>query len=305
MNARFEDNSDTELVQLTRQGSVEAFAELWRRHSRAARNVALASSSSLDADDLVAESFTKVYVIIGRGDGPTEGFRSYLFTTIRNTAASWGRALNETSIDEIEDIESGSTSEGEVFLSVDRSLSARAFKSLPPRWQQALWYSEVEGMSHRQISEILKIKPTAVAMLTFRAREALRQAWIQAHIAERDSAPDCRWAVRRLGGFTRRALSKRDTKRLEGHLDGCNHCTKTAAEAKIVGSQLAIAALPVGVGLFGVARLHGSVVEEFSVAVASHGNTLIGAAAFGISRATTVISTASSVQLELMLAIPI
>ena len=89
------DAGDAELVLRTRSGNSEAFGELWRRHYRSAVTVARSVTSTLDADDLVQESYARIYQSILKGGGPTGSFRAYLFTSIRNTAAAWGRARKE------------------------------------------------------------------------------------------------------------------------------------------------------------------------------------------------------------------
>jgi DNA-directed RNA polymerase specialized sigma24 family protein len=50
-------DTDRDLVQRTRTGDTRAFAELWRRHSKAAIHAAR-RFTSIDADDLVADAFT-------------------------------------------------------------------------------------------------------------------------------------------------------------------------------------------------------------------------------------------------------
>jgi hypothetical protein len=87
---------DADLVLRTRSGDRAAFGELWRRHYRSGVTVARSVTSSLDADDLVQEAYTRIYDSIVSGGGPTGSFRAYLFTSIRNTAATWGHARRET-----------------------------------------------------------------------------------------------------------------------------------------------------------------------------------------------------------------
>ena len=137
------------------------------------------SFSSLDPDDLVSESFTRIYDAILAGKGPTAAFRPYLFTTIRNTAASWGRARHETNLETLESFEDPDTSEAATLDALDRSTTAQAFRSLPTRWQEVLWYSEVEGMTPQQIAPLVGMSANSTAALAYRAREGLRQAWIR------------------------------------------------------------------------------------------------------------------------------
>ena len=148
------DLSDGALIERTRGGDRGAYGELWRRHAPSARTVAR-SFSSLDPDDLVAESFTRIYDAILAGRGPTGAFRPYLFTTVRNTAASWGRARHETTLETLESFEDPATSESATLDALDRSTTAQAFRSLPTRWQEVLWYSEVEGMQPEEIERLI------------------------------------------------------------------------------------------------------------------------------------------------------
>jgi RNA polymerase sigma factor (sigma-70 family) len=243
------DLSDGALIERTRRGDRAAYGALWQRHAPSARTVAR-SFSSLDPDDLVAESFTRIYDAILAGRGPTSAFRPYLFTTVRNTAASWGRARHETTLDTLESFEDPATSESATLDALDRSTTAQAFRSLPTRWQEVLWYTEVEGMQPAQVAPLVGMSANATAALAYRAREGLRQAWIQAHLRNAEE-PECRWTIDRLGGYTRGRLRTRDTARLEAHLDDCARCTIVAAEAREVGSRLALVLLPLAAGVGG------------------------------------------------------
>jgi RNA polymerase sigma factor (sigma-70 family) len=244
------DLSDLELVDATRAGDREAFAELWRRHARAGLTVARAHSD-LDADDLVAEAYAKIYQAIANGNGPTSGFRAYLFTTVRSVAATWGRRSRETPIDDADTIEDPAFTEAAGLDALDRSLTASAFRTLPTRWQEVLWYCEVERMKPAEVAPLLGMSANGVAALAYRAREGLRQAWIQAHLASVPEGSDCRWTTERLGAYARHGLGKRDTAKVEAHLIDCARCTVVAAEAKDVGSRIALVLLPLIAGVGG------------------------------------------------------
>lgn len=247
---RTDRSADAALIELTRKGDRAAYAELWERHAASGRTVAR-SYSSLDPDDLVAESFTKIYSAILAGGGPTGAFRPYLFTTIRNTAAGWGRANHETTLETLESFEDPSTSESATLDALDRSATAQAFRALPTRWQEVLWYSEVENMTPQQIAPLLGMSANSTAALAYRAREGLRQSWIRVHLRNPANAPECQWSIDRLGTYTRGKLRARETTRLEAHLDDCARCTIVAAEAREVGSRLALVLLPLTAGIGG------------------------------------------------------
>ncbi|WP_226532233.1 sigma-70 family RNA polymerase sigma factor [Microbacterium paraoxydans] len=242
---------DADLILRARSGDTGAFGELWRRHYPSGIAVARSITSSIDPDDLVQEAYTRIYQAIVKGGGPNGSFRAYLFTSIRNTAAGWGRARRETTIDELDTVVDPETTDQAANEALDRSLTAQAFRSLPTRWQEVLWYTEIEQMKPQEVGHLLGMKSGAVSQLAFRAREGLREAWIQAHLRSAADGSDCRWAIEHLGAYSRGNLSTRDHKRLELHLDDCARCMIVAAEAKDVSQRLALVLLPLVLGVAG------------------------------------------------------
>ncbi|MFJ2368882.1 sigma-70 family RNA polymerase sigma factor [Microbacterium sp. NPDC087665] len=245
--------ADADLILRTRSGDTGAFGELWRRHYPSGIAVARSVTSSIDADDLVQESYTRIYQAIVKGGGPNGSFRAYLFTSIRNTAAAWGRSRREDAMDELDTVADPDSTEQASNDALDRSLTAQAFRSLPTRWQEVLWYTEIEQMRPQEVAPLLGMKSGAVSQLAFRAREGLREAWIQAHL--RSSAPgsDCQWTIEHLGAYSRGNLGTRDHRRIEEHLDECARCMIVAAEAKDVSKRLALVLLPLVLGVTGAA----------------------------------------------------
>ncbi|HNP16348.1 MAG TPA: sigma-70 family RNA polymerase sigma factor, partial [Terrimesophilobacter sp.] len=142
--------SDEELILRARGGDRTAFGELWKRHARSGITVARRFTSSLDADDLVAEAFTRIYQRVLDGGGPDGAFRPYLYTTIRNLASRWGTDRNDIQIEDIEDLRDDNIPEDPTTVALDARLTASAFQSLPQRWQSVLWYTEVEGMTPQE-----------------------------------------------------------------------------------------------------------------------------------------------------------
>lgn len=242
---------DADLILRARSGDTGAFGELWRRHYPSGITVARSITSSIDPDDLVQEAYTRIYQAIIKGGGPNGSFRAYLFTSIRNTAAGWGRARRETAIDELDTVADPETTDQAANEALDRSLTAQAFRSLPTRWQEVLWYTEIEQMKPQEVGHLLGMKSGAVSQLAFRAREGLREAWIQAHLRSAEDGSECQWTIEHLGAYSRGNLSTRDHKRLELHLDDCARCMIVAAEAKDVSQRLALVLLPLVLGVAG------------------------------------------------------
>lgn len=265
--------SDEALVERTRSGDQRAFAELWRRHYRSGARVARQFTSSIDADDLVSEAYTRIYQRVLAGGGPTGAFRPYLYTTIRNLASTWGAKSRDVQVDDIADFEDPDTLDDPAALALDRTLTARAFRSLPDRWQSVLWYTEVEGMDPHEVAPILGMTANGVAALSYRAREGLRKAWLQAHINDASASGECQWAISRMGDHARDGLGSRDTERMAFHLATCSKCQIINEEVDEVGSRLALVMLPI---------LLGGVAGGAMLATFGHAGSAMAAAADAI-----------------------
>jgi RNA polymerase sigma factor (sigma-70 family) len=246
--------SDEELIANARSGDQNAFAELWRRHYRSGARVARQFTSSIDADDLVSEAYTRIYQRVLAGGGPSGAFRPYLYTTIRNLASTWGAKSRDVQVDDIADYEDPATIDDPVAVALDRTLTARAFRSLPERWQSVLWYTEVEGMDPHEVAPILGMSANGVAALGYRAREGLRKAWLQAHVSEAGVSEACKWSIARLGENARHSLTPREQQKLSDHLLSCAKCAIVSEEVDEVGSHLAMVLLPImlGAGVGGI-----------------------------------------------------
>ncbi|MBP2322813.1 RNA polymerase sigma factor (sigma-70 family) [Kibdelosporangium banguiense] len=249
--------SDAELIESVRNGTVAAYGSLYQRHVGAAYNLARQlSRSQAEADDLVSEAFAKVLDTLRAGRGPDSAFRAYLLTALRHTA--YDKTRRDKKVELSEDVTTIAGADTAVPFSdtavagLERSLAARAFARLPERWQAVLWHTEVEGQSPAEVAPLLGLTPNGVSALAYRAREGLRQAYLQVHLAESDNER-CRATAERLGAWTRGGLSKRETAQVEAHLDECERCRVLAAELADVNSGLRgiIAPLVLGVGALG------------------------------------------------------
>lgn len=241
------ERSDEDLVAAARTGDDAAYAVLWERHVASARSAARAVSPNIDADDLVSEAFTSILSTIRKGGGPQDGFRPYLFATIRNVAASWGRRAAETPLDDLDERSADSAAEF-AELVADRSVLAQAFRDLPARWRTLLWYLEVEGMKPREVAPLLGMSANAVSALAYRAREGFKQAWLQAHISDPARPADCRWVCELLVASERKAVARHDRRRLDAHLRSCRACRIVAADIEHVSQKLRMVLLPLVLG---------------------------------------------------------
>lgn len=289
-----ERTSDAELIAAARAGSASAYSKLWERHAPAATAYARSFARIAAADDLVSEAFARILETLRAGKGPTESFRPYLMTVVRNTAMNLRRAREqEYDTDDFSFFEGGRSGEDLALEGAERSIAARAFQSLPTRWQQALWYSEVEELSRTKIAELLGIKPNAVSALTFRAREALRTAWVQAHAEQRSVPENCRETAALLGGYVRGTLARRSHRTVDAHLEDCARCRAVLAELKPLGVKLpALATIMLAAGIGAGSTLF-PVTEEAAGGAAAASMPLRRAE--GRTRSTFVAASAATV----------
>ena len=226
-----ESDSDTDLLTAVRGGDTSAYGTLYERHRAAARSFAYGlSRDSADADDLVAETFAKVFASLRSGRGPVVAFRAYLNTTMRHVC--YHRTRRDRRLEFTDDLTR--YDEGQPFTDpaldrLERAYAAAAFNKLPERWRDVLWQTEVEGNTPAEVAGILGMTPNAVAVLAHRAREGLRSLYLQQHVSTAER-PECRWAGDRLGGHLRGRLAPRDAGRLDGHLRFCADCRGRLAE---------------------------------------------------------------------------
>ena len=176
--------SDEELLLRVRQGDRRAYAELYERHHRVLKRYARSLVPADDVDDLVAESFTAMLRAIKSGKGPVDTALRYLMVVVRNGAVTFYQRRAKAT-ETVARLALEPTPE-QVELTADPHLDA-AFRSLSPRWQQVLWWSEIEDLPPTEIGERLGLAPTAASALAYRARRALRAAYESLSDAERET----------------------------------------------------------------------------------------------------------------------
>lgn len=265
--------SDSLLISLSQSGDSDAFAELWKRHIDAARWAAQTIAPDADADDIIQETCLQLFTAMRREpdtkiDGP---FRALVYVTVRRVIDSTAipatvplslqlqlNYLNEFTDDLAE-----------------HSLVSTAYTSLSEDWRTILWYTEVEQLTPAEIAPILGTSPNAIAALSYRAREGLKAAWLQAHIQSAPSSKDCGWTAQQLGSFARGTLSPRKTTKVSAHLTNCSDCTLLVHEVNLAAQQLRAVALIAALGL----ALSSPLIKSALVGAGSHGG--LGASATG------------------------
>jgi RNA polymerase sigma factor (sigma-70 family) len=216
---------DDELVAHVRRGDRDAFAQLYSRHVQTALRLARLCSRR-DAEDLCAEAFTVTLRAIRNGHGPQGPLKSYLSTVIRNTAATWSqRDRTLLFVGGLADLPDTASEADPALTDLDRALVVQAFTSLPERWRGVLRETVIYARSPDSVATTLRISTSATCSLAYRAREGLRQAYLQAHVA-RVASPACRPFAEQLAAFARGKLSPRRAAAERAHLAVCGDCPR-------------------------------------------------------------------------------
>ncbi|MFE1032027.1 sigma-70 family RNA polymerase sigma factor [Streptomyces sp. NPDC058807] len=262
--------SDAELIGRMRSGDDTAYEELYRRHADAVRRYArTCCRDAHTADDLTAEVFARMLQAVRGGSGPEHAVRAYLLTAVRRVAAGWTRSAGrEQLVDDFavfaaqaahsakaaddDTLELGA--DVRAMHEAEQSMAMRAFRSLPERWQAVLWHTEVEDESPSEVAVLFGLDANGTRVLASRAREGLKQAYLQAHVSETLAADEeCARYADQLGTYARGRLRIRAERGLRKHLEECARCRLAASQIEEVASGIP-AVVPVAViGWFGAA----------------------------------------------------
>ena len=169
------------LLEQTRGGGMGAFAELYTLHHREALGFARRyTSCGSIADDIVAETFTRILGALKNGGGPQNSFRAYMFATLRHVAQEWGSGREQPTDPQYlrHSHEVMPEASDRVLRQVECDEVQAAFAALPARWQAVLWHTAVECRTPLQVAQLLGIRANAVAALAYRARKGLRDAYL-------------------------------------------------------------------------------------------------------------------------------
>ncbi|WP_063749166.1 sigma-70 family RNA polymerase sigma factor, partial [Streptomyces viridochromogenes] len=302
-------SSDAELIDRMRSGNDTAYEELYRRHAPAVRRYArTCCRDAHTADDLTAEVFARMLQAVRGGSGPEQAVRAYLLTSLRRVAASWTRSARREQLVEDFAVFAAQSSHGSdvsdddapelgadvrAMHEADRSMAMRAFRSLPERWQAVLWHTEVEDESPSEVATFFGLDANGTRVLASRAREGLKQAYLQAHVsATLTDDEGCARYADRLGTYARGRLRTRAERGLRKHLEECARCRLAALQIEEVAGGIP-AVVPVAViGWFGAAGyakaaglIAGGAGAAGAAGAASAGGVSSGGAAGGTAAA--------------------
>ncbi|MFE7506828.1 sigma-70 family RNA polymerase sigma factor [Promicromonospora sp. NPDC057488] len=237
--------SDEQLLADVRAGRDEAFGELYERYQRTAAGIARhVVGAGPTVDDVVAEAFTSLLAAVRNGGGPSSNVRSYLLTTVRNTAIGVLRAQGRAVPAEAELIDRPHHDPDAVLLADDDRRVRQAFAALPPAWRRVLWYVDVHDLPPARVAPLLDVSPNAVSSLARRARARLRREYLQSH--QDRVAPGCEDYAPHLARYVEQTLAVPVHHRVEAHVLGCVFCTAAVDQMRDLKRRMRVLLLPFG-----------------------------------------------------------
>lgn len=153
-------------VDAARRGDRGAFAELYRRFSRAVHGVVLARVAYRDASDVVQDVFAIALERLPQL-GEAAAFPGWLLAIARNRAIDHVRAKRPS--DELSDIPVAASRAAEV------AQVLAALRALPEAYQETMILRLVEGMTGPEIAEQTGLSPGSVRVNLHRGMKLLRE----------------------------------------------------------------------------------------------------------------------------------
>jgi RNA polymerase sigma factor (sigma-70 family) len=183
-------------VSMTEQTNGIPFEEAVLPHLDAAYNLARwLTRNTQDAEDVVQEAYLRAFRFFGGFHGGNA--RAWLLKIVRNTCYTWlhqNRTHQATDLFDEQihtDVAESRNPETLLLQRADGQLLNRALEELPTDFREVLVLLELEGLSYKEIAEVLGIPIGTVMSRLARARRRLRES-LSRRLGN-EKAPGAKW----------------------------------------------------------------------------------------------------------------
>lgn len=171
------------LITKIKQKDTEAFAELYDRYSGPLYGMVLNIVQNKDiADDVLQESFIKIWNNIARWDEHRSSLFTWMYTIVRNQSLDAWRKENKRFVQPIDSSIERLTGE-----SLDDAQESNEVLSLltqlDPKYRQVVDYLFIKGMSQREMAEETGIPLGTIKSRLAKAISLLKQRYAEVIIA--------------------------------------------------------------------------------------------------------------------------
>lgn len=187
--SNLKDAGDEELVERAQEGEYAAFEEIVRRYQDKAYRLAFSlMKDESDAQDVVQEAFLNMYRKLDTFEGRSK-FGSWMYRVVTNAALMRLRAQKRRGEVSLEEDDTEFREDDYYVATVPewrvradeaaenrelRDKIIEAVDELPPKYQTVFLLKEVEGLSLKEIAEVLELSVGGVKSRLHRARLHLR-----------------------------------------------------------------------------------------------------------------------------------
>jgi RNA polymerase sigma-70 factor (ECF subfamily) len=167
-------HSDEKLMLDVRDGDMNAFAQLIRRHQTAVWRAAYRFlGDRTEAEDIAQEVFVRVLNASSRYK-PTASFRTYLYCILNRLCLDHVRKMRPVPTDELPPVTDPTPSPDEAIRRKEQdALVQEAVNGLPPNQRMAIVLHYFEGLGWAEIADAMEVSPKAVERLLARGRKSL------------------------------------------------------------------------------------------------------------------------------------
>ncbi len=190
--SRYDELTDEQVLEEALKGSEAHFSVLVDRYTPQIYRLARAiTGSHSEAEDIVQETFLRIFRNLDRFSSEKANFRTWAFTIARNqsinTLASIKRKALQFFGDRDEDAPepeysynpmSAEALDAETMLSMKQRFGQvdEALKKLPERQRTAILLKTQEDMSYEEIARVMSVSVSSVESLIFRGRKKLLES---------------------------------------------------------------------------------------------------------------------------------
>ena len=179
---RFDDEVERPVIEAIQRGDAHAMNEFVHRNARWVRSVIFGVLGRIrDVDDVTQRVWLKVWREAPRLEDPSR-WRPWVYRIARNTATDAGRALKRgrEALEQVADRAlrapaSNPPPDVEAAAREQQALMLEAIASLPELYREPFVLKHAEGMSYRQIGDLLGLPTDTVETRLVRARRLLRE----------------------------------------------------------------------------------------------------------------------------------
>ena len=180
--------NDLQLVQLAKNGHIEAFESLITKYKGKVYNIAFSFTSNFnESDDIAQNAFIKAYSNLDSFQEKS-AFSTWLYRITVNECfngikkrkkshVSFDAPAAESENITLKDVLADKNADTEqILLSEEIQTVVRfALMELPEKYRMIVTLRDIEDMSYEEISQILKISTDKVKVWLFRARKKLKE----------------------------------------------------------------------------------------------------------------------------------